>query len=71
LRGYRGIPPADREAVLDVLLRLAQLSADFPEIGEIEINPLRVLPADGGAYAIDARAVRRQAIASEIQLPRS
>ncbi len=57
LRGYRNIPPADREAVMDVLLRLSQLAADFPQIAEIEINPLRVLPEKGGAFAIDARAV--------------
>jgi len=55
LSGYRHLPPADRDAVLDVLLRLAQLAADFPEIAEIEINPLRVFPAARGAVAVDAR----------------
>jgi acetyltransferase len=59
LRGYRQLPPADREAVLDAILRLAQLAADFPEIDEIEINPLRVLRQGEGAFAIDARADRR------------
>jgi acetyltransferase len=56
LRGYRRISPADREAVLSVVLRLAQLAADFPEIEEIEINPLRALSEGEGAFAIDARA---------------
>jgi acetyltransferase len=56
LNGYRNLPPADRAAVVDALLRLAQLAADFPELAEIEINPLRVLPAGQGALAIDARA---------------
>ena len=55
LSGYRHLPPADRDAVLDVVLRLAQLAADFPEIAEIEINPLRVFPAARGAVAVDAR----------------
>jgi succinyl-CoA synthetase beta subunit len=55
LRGYRNIPPADRQAVLDVLLRLAQLSADLPQLVEIEINPLRVLPPEQGAFAVDVR----------------
>jgi acetyl coenzyme A synthetase (ADP forming)-like protein len=55
LRGYRNLPPADRAAVLQVLLRIAQLAADFPELAEIEINPLRVLPDGQGAMAIDAR----------------
>lgn len=56
LRGYRNLPPADRQAVLNLLLRLAQLVADFPELAEIEINPLRVLHAGEGAYAVDVRA---------------
>ncbi len=55
LMGYRNLPPADRATVLDVLLRLAQLAADFPQFTEIEINPLRVLPEGQGAYAVDAR----------------
>ena len=58
LRGYRHMPPADREAVLQVVLRVAQLAADFPEIAEFEINPLRVLPKSEGAFALDARAVK-------------
>jgi acetyltransferase len=55
LRGYRHIPPADREAVLSAIIRLAQLAADFPQLAEIEINPLRVLPAGEGAFAVDGR----------------
>ncbi|MBU1660384.1 MAG: acetate--CoA ligase family protein [Chloroflexi bacterium] len=47
------LPPADRDAVLDVLIQLAQLSADFPALAEIEINPLRVLP--DGQVAVDVR----------------
>ncbi len=55
LRGYRNLPPADRQAVLDILIRLAQLAADFPQLAEIEINPLRVPPQGQGAFALDAR----------------
>jgi succinyl-CoA synthetase beta subunit len=55
LDGYRNLPPADRAAVLDVLMRLAQLVADLPELEEIEINPLLVLPQGEGAYALDVR----------------
>ncbi len=55
LRGFRHLPPADRQAVFDVLLRLGQLSADFPQLTEIEINPLRVMMAGQGAVAVDAR----------------
>ena len=56
LKGFRSLPPADRPAVMQALARLAQLAVDCPEIAEIEINPLRVLPAGQGAYAIDVRA---------------
>jgi acetate---CoA ligase (ADP-forming) len=55
LQGYRNIPPADRRAVLDVLKRLAQLAADYPCLVEMDINPLRVLNVEQGAYAVDVR----------------
>ncbi len=55
LSGFRNLQPADRQAVLQVLRRLAQLAADFPQLAEIEINPLLVLP-EGGAFAVDVRA---------------
>ncbi|MCP5098388.1 MAG: acetate--CoA ligase family protein [Chloroflexi bacterium] len=56
LDGYRQLPRADKTAVLDVLFRLGQLAADFPQFAEIEINPLRVLPDGHGVFAVDARA---------------
>lgn len=40
LEGVRGEPRSDVEAVIDVLLRLAQLVNDFPEVVELDINPL-------------------------------
>ncbi len=60
LRGYRSLPPADRAAVVEVVLRLAQLAADFPDLAEIEINPLRALPDGQGAVAVDVRIVVRR-----------
>ena len=59
LAGWRGSPPADRAAVIDALLRLSQMSLDWPQIAELEINPLRVLPAgpQGGAFAVDGRGI--------------
>jgi acetyltransferase len=56
LRGYRHIPPADRAAVIEALTRLAQLAADFPQLAEIEINPLHVRPQGQGVFAVDVRA---------------
>ncbi len=67
LRGYRHLPPADRAAVRDVLLRLAQLADEVPEIAEVEINPLRVFPAGQGAVAVDTRVRLRAAEAAELR----
>ncbi|MBN1266460.1 MAG: acetate--CoA ligase family protein [Anaerolineales bacterium] len=56
LKGYRGFPACDREAVVDVLARIGRLMEDFPELSELEINPLRVFPGEEGAVAPDLRA---------------
>ncbi|MFL5732079.1 MAG: acetate--CoA ligase family protein [Chloroflexia bacterium] len=50
-----GAPPTDRAAVVDVILRLAQLALDCPEVQEIEINPMIVM-RPGGAIAVDNHA---------------
>jgi acetyltransferase len=55
LRGFRGSAAADRDAVIDRVLRVAQLMIDQPPIAEIEINPLRVMADGQGALAVDAR----------------
>lgn len=41
---------------MGLIRRLGQLAADFPELSEIELNPVRVLPEGQGAFAVDARA---------------
>jgi acetyltransferase len=55
LTGYRGEPPADLEAVAQCLERLSQLVLDFPEIQELDINPLMVFEEGQGAAVLDAR----------------
>jgi acetyl coenzyme A synthetase (ADP forming)-like protein len=55
LSGFRNHPPADREAIIDAMLRVGQLAMDFPQIVEVEINPLRVFPGSSGALAVDVR----------------
>jgi acetyltransferase len=55
LKGFRNIQPADINAVHEVLIRLAQLASDFPQLAEIEINPLRVFNEGQGAAAVDIR----------------
>jgi acetyltransferase len=53
LQAYRGIAAANVEAVALVLVKLAQLSADVPEIRELDLNPL--LADEHGVIALDAR----------------
>jgi acetyltransferase len=55
LAGWRGAPPADRPALVDALHRIAQLAVDHPQILEMDVNPLIVLPAGQGALAVDVR----------------
>ncbi|MHB2167203.1 bifunctional acetate--CoA ligase family protein/GNAT family N-acetyltransferase [Alsobacter sp. R-9] len=53
LLGYRDVPPADLDAVALTLVKLAQLSADVPEIMELDLNPL--VADETGCIALDAR----------------
>ena len=55
LMGTRGHKRSDIEAVAEALLRLSRLLSDFPEIQEIDINPLRVFHEKDGCCALDAR----------------
>jgi acetyltransferase len=55
LHGFRNLAPADRGAAQEALVRLSYLAAALPRIAEIEVNPLRVLAAEQGAVALDAR----------------
>ena len=57
LAGVRGQQPADLAAVTDALLRVSQMVTDFPEIIELDVNPLVVNPVGGGATAVDARII--------------
>ncbi len=53
LRGYRGEPPADVDAVAAAIGRVAMLVRDFPEIAEMDINPLVAYPH--GVAALDVK----------------
>jgi acetyltransferase len=53
LRAYRDVPAAKPDAVAMVLVKLAQMAADLPEIRELDINPL--LADESGVLAVDAR----------------
>jgi acetyl coenzyme A synthetase (ADP forming)-like protein len=53
LTGFRGAPPADVDALEDVLLRVGAMVEAHPSIAEMDCNPVMVLP--GGARVVDAR----------------
>lgn len=57
LDGVRGQPALDKAAIIEAILKIAQLVQDFPEILELDINPLMVYPKGQGAIAIDMRLV--------------
>jgi acyl-CoA synthetase (NDP forming) len=58
LMGARGRPPLDLDAAARALAALSEVAAAHPELAELEVNPLLVLPS--GALALDARFVTRQ-----------
>jgi acetyl coenzyme A synthetase (ADP forming)-like protein len=55
LEGYRGGAPADVAALELALLRVAQMAEAHPELEEMDLNPVRVLPPGQGLVALDAR----------------
>ncbi len=55
LKGYRGRPGVDVERLIEVLIRLSYLVADYPEIVELDVNPLLV--SNDQVLALDARIV--------------
>jgi acetyl coenzyme A synthetase (ADP forming)-like protein len=53
VRGFRGAPPADHAALADLVLRLARLGEELPEVAELDVNPVLGLP--DGCVVVDAR----------------
>jgi len=64
LQGYRNRPAADMERLEEMIIRLSQLLIDFPEIAELDMNP--VLIKDGNPVAVDARI-----LVSPLEVPSS
>ncbi|MFF4370223.1 acetate--CoA ligase family protein [Streptomyces sp. NPDC001594] len=58
LDGVRGAPPADVDALVEVVLRVQRMALELgDELSELDINPLMVLPRGQGAVALDALAI--------------
>ncbi len=58
LAGARGQPPVDLHALADMVVRVSELPFAYPEIAEIDLNP--VFASSAGAVAGDARIIRRE-----------
>jgi acetyltransferase len=71
LRGFRGKPAADIDALAEVLVRVSQLAVELQgELAELDINPLMVLPQGEGVKAVDALALLNESRAVPlIRLP--
>ena len=55
LTGYRNLPAVDESGLADMLLKVADFVTQYPEIKELDLNP--VIASDDGAVAVDARIV--------------
>jgi acetyltransferase len=54
---FRGTEAADKDAIYDAIERISQLVIDFPQIKEMDINPMLIYPKGEGAVAVDARII--------------
>ncbi|MGB4110201.1 MAG: acetate--CoA ligase family protein, partial [Desulfomonilia bacterium] len=70
LKGARGKASGDTAAFIDLVVRVSHLLAAFPQIQELDLNPVRVFSRGSGAVALDARARITGLQAAEIP-PRS
>ncbi|MDV7338745.1 bifunctional acetate--CoA ligase family protein/GNAT family N-acetyltransferase [Terasakiella sp. A23] len=62
LKGYRDIPAVDMDALCQLLIEISEICIDFPEIQEMDINP--IFSSDKGALAVDAR-IRVQEVSTQ------
>ena len=60
LQGYRGHPPADLDALRELLLRVSRLATEVPEIAELDLNPVIALAPGLGCRVVDARVKVRE-----------
>jgi len=59
LEGWRGSPPGDVAALEELLLRVSYMIQEVPEIAEMDLNPVKVLPPGRGCLVVDTRILLR------------
>ncbi len=69
LQGYRGKPGANIDRLIEILIRFSYLVADYPEIKELDVNPLLVTPEE--VIALDARVIVDRELAAHSVRPYS
>jgi acetyltransferase len=62
LKGVRGAPPCDIDAIRDCIIRLSQLVTDHPQIAELDINPLIAYPEGNGCVVADSRILLKNPV---------
>ncbi len=58
LEGYRGQPPVDKKALADIIIAVAKLLENNPEVDSVDLNPVIAYP--DGAVVVDARVILKQ-----------
>jgi len=53
--GFRGAPPGDRDALVDVIRRVSALVEIIPELTELDLNPVKIFAPGRGAMVVDGR----------------
>jgi len=58
---FRGVPPADVDALAELMVRLSQFAADFADdIAQIDLNPVFVHASGEGVTVVDALIIKRK-----------
>jgi len=60
LDGYRGMPPRDKEALVDIIVKLSKLMEDVDDITDVDLNPIMSFEVGKGAKVADARVLIRK-----------
>ncbi len=60
LKGIRGQPPRDLEALTDVLVTFSQLPFRYPQISEVDLNPVFLFPKGKGLVVGDVRVIQKR-----------
>ena len=60
LKGYRGMPERDMEAIKDILIKTSKIISEIDEIQDIDLNPIMLYERGKGAITVDARIILRK-----------